>query len=122
MATINANYDKLQSSYLFSEIAKRTKAFMEENPGVQILRLGIGNTTEALTATVIEGLIKGVKKLADTKTYTGYGDEQGDIRLRKELVTFYKKRGIFLDTQEIFVSDGAKSDSANISSAFLLNT
>ncbi|OGE27355.1 LL-diaminopimelate aminotransferase [Candidatus Daviesbacteria bacterium RIFCSPHIGHO2_01_FULL_40_11] len=118
MATINANYDKLQSSYLFSEIAKRTKAFMEENPGVQILRLGIGNTTEALTATVIEGLIKGVKKLADTKTYTGYGDEQGDIRLRKELVTFYKKRGIFLDTQEIFVSDGAKSDSANISSIF----
>lgn len=118
MATINANYNKLESSYLFSEIAKRTKAFMEKNPGVEILRLGIGNTTEALTATVIEGLAKGVKKLADIKTYTGYGDEQGDIRLRKELVAFYKKRGIFLDTQEIFISDGAKSDSANISSIF----
>lgn len=118
MATINANYNKLESSYLFSEIAKRTKAFMERNPDVQILRLGIGNTTEALTATVIEGLIKGVEKLADIKTYTGYGDEQGDIRLREELVAFYKKRDIFLDTQEIFVSDGAKPDCANISSIF----
>ena len=118
MATINKNYNKLGSSYLFSEIAKRTKAFSEKNPGVKILRLGIGNTTQPLTPAVVEGLELGVKKLTDTKTYTGYGDEQGDSRLRMELAKYYQKRGIELRPQEIFVSDGAKPDCANISSIF----
>ncbi len=118
MVTINKNYDKLQGAYLFSEIKKRTKAFAERNPGVEIMRLGIGDTTEALTPTVIKGLLKGVKKLSSKKTYTGYGNEQGDIRLRTALVDFYKKRNINLDPQEIFISDGAKSDTANIQSIF----
>ncbi|MDO8576873.1 MAG: LL-diaminopimelate aminotransferase [Candidatus Daviesbacteria bacterium] len=118
MATINANYNKLQSSYLFSEIVKRTKAFLKKNPGVQILKLGIGNTTQPLTPAIVKGLELGVKKLADTKTYTGYGAEQGDIRLRMELAKYYQKRGISLEPQEIFISDGAKPDCANISSIF----
>ncbi|OGE19240.1 LL-diaminopimelate aminotransferase [Candidatus Daviesbacteria bacterium RIFCSPHIGHO2_02_FULL_41_10] len=118
MATINANYNKLQSSYLFSEIAKRTKTFLEKNPGVQIMKLGIGNTTQPLTPFIVKGLKLGVKKLTDAKTYTGYGDEQGDSRLRTELAKYYQKRDINLEPQEIFVSDGAKPDCANISSIF----
>ncbi len=118
MATINSNYDKLGGGYLFSEIARRTKVFQENHPGISLLRLGIGNTTEALTPAIIAGLKNGVAKLADPKTYTGYGDEQGDIRLRQAFVDWYKKRGIQLATSEVFISDGAKSDSANIQSIF----
>lgn len=118
MATINTNYNKLGSSYLFSEITKRTKAFSKKNPGVSIMRLGIGNTTEPLTPSIIRGLELGVKKLADIKTYTGYGDEQGDSRLRLTMAEFYQKRGINLEPEEIFISDGAKPDCANISSIF----
>lgn len=118
MAKINSNYNKLSQTYLFSEIAKKTKAFMEANPGVEILRLGIGNTTESLVPAVVEGLTLGVKKLSNNKSYTGYGDEQGDIRLRKELVNWYKQKKIFLEDDEVFISDGAKTDAANISSIF----
>ncbi|MDE1860869.1 MAG: LL-diaminopimelate aminotransferase [Candidatus Micrarchaeota archaeon] len=118
MVKINENYDKLSPNYLFVEIAKRTKAFSEKNPGVKVMKLGIGNTTEPLTPFVIRGLHAGVEKLADAKTYTGYGDEQGDARLRKAIADFYSKRGITLAQEEIFISDGAKPDSANIQSIF----
>lgn len=118
MAKINRNYNKLQASYLFSDIAKRVKAFQEENPEVEVLKLGIGNTTEALPESVVEGLKLGVEKLSKVETYTGYGDEQGDSRLRQAIADWYSKRGISLDSKEVFVSDGAKSDSANIQSIF----
>ncbi|MEI7709652.1 MAG: LL-diaminopimelate aminotransferase [bacterium] len=119
MARINKNYDKLQGAYLFAEIAKRTKDFLENNPGVELMRLGIGDTTEPLSKTVIKGLKKGVKNLAHKKTYTGYGDTQGNINLRNAIVDFYKQRNmISLDSKEIFISDGAKSDTANIQSIF----
>lgn len=121
MATINKNYEKLQGAYLFSEIAKRTKDFLEKNPGVELMRLGIGDTTLPLTPTVIKGLMSGVKKLSKAKTYTGYGNAQGDMRLRTALVDFYKKRNVDLNASEIFISDGAKSDSANIQSIFGLD-
>lgn len=127
MAKINSNYQKLPQSYLFSEISKRTKAFSEANPAVEILKLGIGNTTEPLVPSVIAGLKLGVGKLSKSKTYTGYGDEQGDSRLRQALADWYKqslpagagkKRGISLEPDEIFINDGAKPDAANISSIF----
>jgi len=119
MAKINANYDKLAAGYLFPEIAKRTKAFVAANPGVQIYRLGIGNTTEPLPQSVISGLKLGVDKLADVKTYSGYGDEQGDERLRKAIAEkHYGKYGVSVDPQEVFVSDGAKCDAANIQQIF----
>lgn len=82
------------------------------------MRLGIGDTTEPLPPTVIKGLHHGVEKLANVATYTGYGDEQGNSKLREALATFYTKRGITLDPSEIFISDGAKPDSANIQSIF----
>ncbi len=122
MAKINSNYKKLPQSYLFSEIARRTKAFSEANPDMEILRLGIGNTTQPLAPAIIKGLTLGVKKLASIKTYTGYGDEQGDSSLRQTLANWYKKRGVNLEPEEIFISDGAKSDAANIASIFDQNS
>ncbi len=118
MATINQNYDKLGAGYLFPEVAKRTNEFIAVHPGVEILRLGIGNTTEPLLPCVIDGLRSGVEKLKDVKTYTGYGDEQGNAALRKALAGFYARRGVKLEVDEVFVSDGAKPDSANIQSIF----
>jgi LL-diaminopimelate aminotransferase len=118
MAKINQHYKALQSGYLFSEIARRTRDFEQSASGVEVLRLGIGNTTEALSPAVISGLAQSVVNLADTKTYSGYGDEQGDKRLRQELVQWYARQGVALAAEEIFISDGAKSDSANISTLF----
>ncbi len=118
MAKINQNYNKLPKTYLFSEVAKRTKVFIEKNPGVELLKLGIGNTTLPLTLSIIKGLEKGVKNLADVKTYSGYGDEQGNTNLRETIASWYQDRGINFDASEIFISDGAKSDSANITSIF----
>ena len=118
MAKINENYDKLAAGYLFPEIAKRTKVFKEANPNIEVMRLGIGNTTEPLTPSIIKGLHLGVEKLSKVETYTGYGDEQGDTRLRKAIAQKYMQRKISLEADEIFVSDGAKPDSANIQSIF----
>lgn len=118
MAKINSNYKNLAQNYLFSEIAKRTKLFSESHPGIEILRLGIGNTTEPIVPTVLEGLRKGVENLSRVDTYTGYGDEQGDLDLRQSLVDWYQKKAISLSTDEIFISDGAKPDVANIVSIF----
>ena len=121
MARINANYDKLQAGYLFPEIGKRTRAFQAQHPDAKVMRLGIGNTTEALPPAIIEGLHRGVDKLANVKTYTGYGDEQGNADLREALAKRYTAYGVSLDPDEFFVSDGAKPDSANIQSIFGLD-
>jgi len=118
MARINENYYKLAAGYLFPEIARRTRVFLEKNPGIKIMRLGIGNTTEPLTPSVINGLHTGVEKLASVDMYTGYGDEQGDTRLREALKSQYADLDVNLDVSEIFVSDGAKPDSGNIQSIF----
>jgi LL-diaminopimelate aminotransferase len=122
MAKVNANYKNLATSYLFSEISKRTKAFSEANPEVEILRLGIGNTTEAIVPAAISGLKVGVEKLSNVKTYTGYGDEQGNARLREAISNWYSKRKLVISADEVFVSDGAKTDCANISSVFENNS
>lgn len=103
---------------MFGEVAKRMKDFMEQNPNIEIYKLGIGDTTQPLSPAVIRGLKEKVKKLGSKKTYTGYAHPQGDIRLRNALADFYKKQNINLSIDEIFISDGAKSDSANISSIF----
>jgi LL-diaminopimelate aminotransferase len=118
MATINSNYNKLNAGYLFPEIGRRTAAFLENNPGVKVMRLGIGDTTEPLAPSVIAALHSGVDKLAAAETYTGYGDSEGTLALRQALQNRYKGYGADLGTDEIFVSDGAKCDSANILSIF----
>ncbi|WP_319756153.1 LL-diaminopimelate aminotransferase [uncultured Sphaerochaeta sp.] len=118
MATINTNFQKLASGYLFPEIARRTKVWQESNPGVEVLRLGIGNTTEALPPAVCDAMREKIKKLSDRETYSGYGDEQGDTALREALVRYYGRYGVELKSTEFFVSDGAKSDAANIQDLF----
>ena len=121
MARINRNFDKLAEDYLFTEVENRTINFEGENPGIKVMRLGIGNTTEPLTPTVIAGLHLGVDKLSKPETYRGYGSEHGDTRLREALAARYSKLGVSIDPTEIFVSDGAKTDSANIQSIFSLD-
>ncbi len=118
MARINSNYRKLEAGYLFPEIERRVRAFQAQNPSLKIHRLGIGNTTEPLTPAVIEGLKEGVERLAAAETYSGYGDEQGHVELRRQLSRYYAGRGAALEPDEFFVSDGAKPDSGNIQSIF----
>jgi LL-diaminopimelate aminotransferase len=116
---INENYLRLPPSYLFSEIARRAREFQAANPGVELLRLGIGNTTEPLAPAVVAGLHEGVDRLARRETYSGYGDEQGNAELRQRIAEVkYRQRGLELAPDEIFVSDGAKPDTANIQSLF----
>lgn len=119
MAQINKNYRKLAAGYLFPEIARRANAYAEANPLVKLHRLGIGNTTEALPPAIIEALQRGVENLATNETYSGYGDEQGNKNLRQALVEYYKGLGVSLQSDEFFISDGAKADAANIQSLFV---
>jgi LL-diaminopimelate aminotransferase len=118
MVRINENYDKLSAGYLFPEIARRTKDFLEKNPEANVMKLGIGNTTEALSPKVIEGLHSGVEKLAKVETYTGYGSETGETKLQEAITKEYKTLGIQINLDEVFIGDGAKTDSANIQSIF----
>ena len=118
MARINKNYNKLAAGYLFPEIARRTNAFLEQNAGAKVLRLGIGDTTEPIVPAVLDGLHSGVDALGNTETYSGYGPSEGVNELREGLAKLYSERGVNLDSSEFFVSDGAKSDSANIQGIF----
>jgi len=118
MVRINSNYRKLSAGYLFPEIGRRVKQFREQNPQAEVHRLGIGNTTEPLTPHVVDGLTEGARRLGSPETYTGYGDEQGEEELREALVKFYAARGVSLEADEVFISDGAKPDAGNIQSIF----
>ncbi len=121
MARINEHYRTLSAGYLFPEIARRSRTFLEEHPGRSLMKLGIGNTTEPLTPSVIAGLHRGVGKLASRDSYSGYGDEQGNSDLRETLAAYYAGRGVKLKANEFFISDGAKPDSGNIQSIFGLD-
>ena len=122
MAKLNPNYDKLIAGYLFPEIKKRVQMFMESNPERKVHKLGIGDTTEPIPPAIIKGLRNGVEKLGSRDTYTGYGDELGDKRLRESISEFYWERRINIDIDEIFVSDGAKPDIGNIQSIFSIDS
>ena len=120
MPRLNENYLKLKESYLFSEIAHRTAAYMEENPekGAQIIRLGIGDVTRPLGKTVLNALHEGVDAMGSTETFKGYGPEQGYEATRNAVAAYYKKNGVDVEPEAIFISDGAKSDTGNITDLF----
>ena len=121
MARINENYLKLPGSYLFSEIARRVNVFAEENPqgGKSLIRLGIGDVTRPLVPAVISAMHEAVDEMGNEATFKGYGPEQGYDFLRNAISDFdYKARGIDIAPDEIFVSDGAKSDCGNIGDIF----
>ncbi len=112
---INQNFLKLQSSYLFSTIAKKVKAFKAEHPEMNVISLGIGDVTQPLPPACIEAMHKAVDEMTSSETFRGYGPEQGYDFLRQAIVdNDYTPRGVQLDLDEVFVSDGAKSDCGNI--------
>lgn len=115
MIKINENFLDLQDSYLFSTIAKKVAKFQEENPDKKIIKLGIGDVTRPIVPSVIEAMHKAVDELGNSETFRGYGPEQGYDFLRKQISQMdYKTRGVDIDLDEIFVSDGAKCDCGNI--------
>ncbi len=118
MATINTSYQKLAAGYLFPEIGRRVREFQNARANADVLRLGIGDTTEPLTSTIVKGLQDAVAGLGTTDGYSGYGDSEGIPALREAIAAQYQKLGTPVHADEVFVSDGAKPDSANIQSIF----
>ena len=115
MFKLNDNYLKLPGSYLFSTIGKKVKAYSDEHPDKKIIRLGIGDVTQPLAPAIIKALHGAVDEMADAKTFRGYAPDLGYEFLRNAIAeNDYKARGCEIAADEIFVSDGAKSDSANI--------
>ena len=114
MFTINENFCKLPESYLFSEVARRINAFKQANPEADVIRMGIGDVTIPLCPAAIEAMHKAVDDEGKPETFHGYGPEQGYPFLRDAIAMHdYKERGIDIEPSEIFVSDGAKSDTGN---------
>ena len=119
MVRINENYLKLQASYLFSDIAKRVSAYQEANPDKPIIKLGIGDVTRALPQVCIQAFHQAVDEMADDSTFRGYGPEQGYPFLREKIAAQdFQARGADIKADEVFVSDGAKCDTANIQEIF----
>ncbi|MCM1256541.1 MAG: LL-diaminopimelate aminotransferase [Roseburia sp.] len=119
MFQINENYQKLPGSYLFSTIAKKVSAFTEANPDKNIIRLGIGDVTQPLAPAIISALHKAVDEMGAAETFQGYAPDLGYDFLRKAIVeNDYKARNCDISEDEVFVSDGAKSDSGNIQEIF----
>lgn len=119
MYKINTNYQKLPGSYLFSDIAKKVSAFTQEHPEADIIRLGIGDVTQPIAPAMIEAMHKAVDEMGDAKTFRGYAPDLGYDFLRNAIVSHdYQARGCAITADEIFVSDGAKSDSGNIQEIF----
>ena len=115
MAYINENFLKLQHRYLFAEIAKRVAAYKAENPQADIIRLGIGDVTQPLAPAVVEAMHRAVNECAHGETFRGYGPEHGYNFLIEAIIAHdFEPRGVHLTPDEVFISDGAKSDTGNI--------
>lgn len=122
MARINENFLKLKAGYLFPEIGRRVGAYQQANPEAAIIKLGIGDVTEPLVPAVVKAFHEGVDEMAAKETFRGYGPEQGygfllDLIRQND----YEARGVSIETDEIFVSDGSKCDSGNIQEIFGLD-
>ena len=116
---VNSNYQKLPGSYLFSEIARRVAAYSAAHPDAKLIKLGIGDVTRPLPAAVIEAMHKAVDEMGAAETFRGYGPEQGYDFLREAIAAHdFATRGVDIQPDEIFISDGAKSDCGNIGDLF----
>ena len=115
---LNDNYKNLKKNYLFSEIGARVRAYSEAHPDANIVRLGIGDVTLPLTKSVTVAMAKAVAEMADKATFRGYSPEYGYDFLLSAIANHYKRYGVTLACDEIFVSDGAKSDVGNITELF----
>ncbi len=121
MAKINANYQKLQASYLFSEIAKRVRTFAGANPDAKIIRLGIGDVVLPLPPPIVDALKSAADEMGTRGGFKGYGPEQGYDFLLQAIADDYKAQGAEVAPDEIFVSDGSKCDSGNVQEIFSLD-
>ena len=122
MAYVNENYLKLPGSYLFSEIARRIEQFKKDNPDADIVRLGIGDVTRPLPPAVVEAMKKAVEEMGRPETFRGYGPEQGYEFLRENIIANdFRPRGVEVAPDEVFISDGAKTDTANFQELFGFN-
>ena len=119
-ATINQNYLKLNESYLFAEIARRIREWQSAHPELssQLIRMGIGDVTRPLPKTVVDAMVKAAQEMGVAETFRGYGPEQGYDFLKTAIQSYYRKFGVELALDEIFISDGAKSDLGNILDLF----
>lgn len=115
---INKNYQKLEDSYLFSTIAHKVAEFTKNNPEAAVIRLGIGDVTLPLAPAVVKAMNKAVEEMGVKETFRGYGPEQGYGFLKEAIQKYYASRNTHLESDEIFISDGAKSDVGNILDLF----
>lgn len=111
---INKNYLNLEASYLFSTIAKKVNEYSEKNPDKNIIRLGIGDVTLPLCGAVVDAMKSATEEMGVQETFRGYGPEQGYDFLKSAIKDYYKSHSVDLESDEIFISDGAKSDLGNI--------
>lgn len=118
MPKLNENYLNLKQSYLFSEVAHRVAAYQEAHPDKKVIRLGIGDVTLPIGGDVIRAMHEGVDDQASAATFKGYGPEQGYAFVRDAVVDYYRRNGVSIEAGEVFVSDGAKSDTGNITDLF----
>lgn len=119
MITVNENYLKLKSSYLFSDVARRVDAYGKSHPDREVIRLGIGDATRALPRVCIDAFHKATNEMANDATFHGYGDEQGYGFLKEKVAEFdYRARGADISPDEVFISDGAKCDTGNFQELF----
>ena len=119
MARINDNYLKLQAGYLFPEIARRVNAFCESQPNADVIKMGIGDVTQPLCPAIVDAMHKAIDEMAIRESFRGYGPEQGYGFLRDAIAeNDYQNRGIDIQSDEIFISDGSKCDSGNLLDIF----
>ncbi len=118
MPKLNENYLNIKQNYLFVEVAKRVNDYQLAHPDQKIIRLGIGDVTLPLAPDAITALHEGVDAMKSTKTFKGYGPEQGYAFLRESIVKYYKDFNVEINADDIFISDGAKSDTGNIGDLF----
>ena len=114
----NMNYRNLKDSYLFYNIAQKTKAYLEEHPEKHLYRMGIGDVSLPLCDAVIQKLHEAVEDQASQDTFHGYMPECGDPQLRKTIAAYYQKRGVVLSDEEVFVSSGASDELGDILDLF----
>ena len=115
---INRNFDNLVPNYLFAEVAKRTNDFISKNPDKKVIKLGIGDVTLPLAPVVVEAMKQGAEELGNKETFKGYPEYEGYPFLREAIAGYYESFGVKIAPDEVFVSDGAKSDCGNIGDIF----
>lgn len=115
---INRNYQNIKETYLFTNVAAKARAYSEEHPEADVIRLSIGDVTRPLPPVVVEAMVRAAEEMGNAGTFRGYGPEQGYDFLRQEVALYYASFGVRVGMEEILISDGAKSDLGNILDIF----